>query len=869
MPDNKKFNSKYASDEFQGASEEDLENAGFSIVRPGPATQAIEEKLREITEQRRTKNQKNKKKTNPRKPSFSQLVTYTRERLKRKPLINTAPDTTFTPWQFPGLYKNSPLPREQRIERNVVVPNLQIGEPGSNRTSERYTENVQNRFRIQAAGAHADQVLREEYPCPTCGGKPNGGKPLMPWWKKNQQEFCEGCMNHGYVLTRECRSCNGSGHIPKHDCKYCKGGNRGCFHCDGSGKTTKCDSGMEACDGSGKIATGETPFEFFSDLHKKYGAHNRAVFDHVENCTPWACAHGCELNKTGAIDALRIAAENAGKSLRNRDAWKITHPVPGATSDTLALTAPYAINDQLKPLSPIFSWIGGREGSPIGFGDAVVFTNHDTTNPTADFSQGKDPHYVQPGFKTFHPSGDGAGPVALPRPARSNYRSDEEHAEALENWKYDNAQHVKRQNEEYWRESPLRQSLLREDESLSRGFRSKGQRGFVVHASKDGTKVWAVVLGNSLKDIRDERNDRLKNNRREATCDTCNGKGEVFGKNDKGKSITRECRTCGGDGVIEKGLDRGMRMDNNETFDTTTYDNESPNDRAKKNKTIGRLQSRWEGVVNYIGERSPIEMSPSSVKVSLVKATPDQFTRLTDANAAQFMTIGHFAARRSGKNEDPSGTEEVFNDTVTPLLGGGNRPNQTLIYNVLNRKGHGLDTESMQNWMVNTDNNVARKMAFRATKVMDKLRGLRPGDEGAITPVMLGGHQEEYQPPQAQESKAVKSRGISISGPSRGTKSLPGRGTEIAGPPVAEEPDNYNASRALTSMEDAYFGNCRPDCDKKASDPSHVHVQQEFSPDQTAEAIIRLEANGYNVGKALNDMDSEKLELPPQGDPNE
>jgi hypothetical protein len=863
MPNDKKFNSKYASDEYSNMSEEDLENAGFSVVKPGPATQAIEEKLRQITEQRRTKNRNNKNKGIKRKPNFSQLVTRTRERLNRPPLINSDPDTTFTPWSSPSSYKNSPLPMEQRIERNIVVPDLEIVHPGTNRTNERYRENVQNRFKIQAAGAHVDQVLREEYPCHVCGGKPNGGKPLMPWWKKNQQEFCEGCMNHGYVLTRECRSCNGSGNIQKHDCIQCKG-DPDCSYCGGHGKTTKCDFGMESCDGTGKIATGETPFEFFSDLHKKYGAYNRAVFDHVENCTPWACAYGCELNKTGAIDRLRMAAENAGKSLRNRDAWKVTHPVPGATLNTLDLTAPYAINDQLKPLSPIFSWIGGREGSPIGFGDAVIFTNHDTTNPTADFSQGKDPHYVQPGFKTFHPPSDGSGPISLPRPARSNYRSDEEHAEAFKNWEHDNAQHVRKQTEEYWRESPLRQSLLREDESLSRGFRSKGQRGFVVHASKDGTKVWAVVLGNSLKDIRDERNERLKNNRREATCDTCDGKGEIFGKNDKGKPIFRNCPTCDGDGVIEKGLDRSMLMNNNETFDTTTYDDESSNDREKKNKTIGRIQTRWEGVVNYIGERSPIEISPSSVKVSLVKATPDQFTRLTDANAAQFMTIGHFAARRSGKNENRSGTESFFNDTVTPLLGGGNRPNQTLIYNVLNRKGHGLDTESMQNWMVNTDNNAARKWAFKATKVIDKLRGLRPGDEGAITPVMLGGHLEEYQPPQAQESKAVGSRGISINGPSRGTRSLLGRGTEIAGPPVDEEPDTHNATRALTSMENAYFGNCRPGCAIK-----HEHIDKEFDTDQAAEALIRLEAYGYNVGKALNDMDNERFELPPQGDSNE
>ena len=858
------FNSKYAN-ELPRMSEEEAERAGFSTIEPTPAEQATEEKLRQINEQRRTKNRKLKNKKNQRKPSRSQLITITREKLRRKPLVDTEPDTTITPWSKPFLYKNPPLPREQRIERNIVDPERidrvfnpartdvpwdeRMQQPAS---EESFGDNVRNRWEIGAFAATTDQILRENYPCPVCKGAFNGGKPLMPWWKKNEQEFCPGCMNHGYVLTRECDSCDATGNKSGQSCKE--------------------------CDGTGQIPTGDTPFEFFADLHKKLGAHNRAVFDHVDNCTPWACARGCELNKNGAIDQLRIAAQRQGKSLRNRDAWKITHPVPGASSDTLSLTAPYALNDQLRPLSPVFSYAGGREGSPISFGDAVVFTNHDTLNPTADFSTGRDPHYVQPGYQTYHENNTGSGYVATDRPVRINYKSDEEHQKAMEEWSFLNEKASQEHDRATgWREGPHRQSLDRRDDSLVRGFRSKTQTGFIVHTSKDGTKVWAVVLGSPLKDIRDERQERLKNNRREVTCDTCDGKGEIHGKNEEGKSIIRTCRDCDGDGVVEKGLDRNMRMDIDEPYDTNSYDDESPNDRAKKNKTLARIRSRfdasgklvggWEKVVNFIGEHSPVEIKPSSLKVSLVKGTPDQFARLTDANSAYFMTVGHYATRRGDSRSTPSSAEQdAFANTITPLHGGGNMPDQTLVYHVLNRKNHGLDTDSIHQWMLTTENNVARKWAFRVTKKIDSMRGLRPGDEGSITPAMLGGQQEEYLPQLPQSSEPIKTRSVSINGP-RGEKSLPGRNTEIAGPPIPEEPEGYDIDRALGSMEDSFFGNCKPNCEIK-----HNHVREQFDVNQQAQAVQSLQRNGFNVGKALNELDDEQFSLPPdrsEGDINE
>jgi DnaJ-class molecular chaperone len=875
------------------ATDEDLEQQGFQVIEPTPATYETEQTLRNITEQNRTKGRNNKQKESPYLPSRTRVRTFVPK--MRPPLIDLEPDAAFSPWRtrFPSGHmvtqrpQVSPIKKEDRVEQLIVKPKKwldqymgiiqQVNDLTKNRTEKRKDSNVSNRAQIAAAGAHADQVLREEFPCDVCGGAFNGGNKLIRSinpWERRKQKFCPGCMNHGYVLTRECP-------------EQCGGKNPDCL----------------TCDGKGKIRFDGTPAELLSNLQRKLSVWNRAVYDHIQNCTPWTCAHNCQLNaphpKTGtrSIDALRKAAQDAGKNLRDKDAWKITHPVPGASPDTISLTAPYALNDQLKPLSHVFSFLGGREGSPLGFGDAVVFTNHDTLNPTADFTTGRDPHYVQPGFQTFHPGGswDNAGNVSSLPPARVNFSSDEAHQKALEMWNAVQNESTRGQDQSRFRESPFRQTIFREDESLSRGYRSKGQTGFIVHAPKHGRWVRAVVFGNSLDDIRDERggsNGRLKNNRREIKCDKCNGHGEIYGKND----VSRECGNCQGRGTLEKGLDRGMRMNTDEAFDTHSYPDESKGDRDKRLRVIGRLQRRWNGVVNFIGERSPIENVRSKLKVSVVQAPVDQFTRLTDANSAQFMTIGHFAARRSGysrersyrdiEDEIPTTEADAFKGTVIPLdastcnackgkkrinnaecsacegtgydLSSNREPNQTIIYNILHRKGHSLDTDSLHRMFVTTDNNYAKGLMSRFFQKADELMGRRAGQEGAITPVMLGGHRSEYSPElptsSSFSSPVVKSRGITIKG--AGDRSLT-HGVPTAQPPVAEEPAEHDIDQALGHMEDAFFGNCAPGCNQQ-----HTHVRERFDHKQQADAITHLLNNGLNVGKALNSMDAEEFPNP-------
>jgi len=144
--------------------------------------------------------------------------------------------------------------------------------------------------------------------------------------------------------------------------------------------------------------------------------------------------------------------------------------------------------------------------------------------------------------------------------------------------------------------------------------------------------------------------------------------------------------------------------------------------------------------LNNLGRYTP------QVKVSLVRAPIAQFTRLTEANAPALMTVGHHYANRTGpSNTDRSGIETaLFHDTVTPVGEGRvDRPESSMIYKVLSRKNHFLDEDSWHHLLLTTDNNRARSHMVRISKMIDAMRGIKAGDQGALMPAQKGADYEE------------------------------------------------------------------------------------------------------------------------------
>jgi len=66
-----------------------------------------------------------------------------------------------------------------------------------------------------------------------------------------------------------------------------------------------------------------------------------------------------------------------------------------------------------------------------------------------------------------------------------------------------------------------------------------------------------------------------------------------------------------------------------------------------------------------------------------------------------------------------------------------------MIYKVLSRKNHFLDEDSWHHLLLTTDNNRARSHMVRISKMIDAMRGIKAGDQGALMPAQKGADYEE------------------------------------------------------------------------------------------------------------------------------
>ena len=384
----KNFNSKYAADPSEITPENEvhgMEGAGIFIP---PREFLSDEDLGGKID----------------RPQFSQLQTTRRNKLDRKRIVYKRPDRNISEEERQENVTVDPFRFEDYLKEQVERP---LRNPVSKAKEAIRAQNVSDRHELRAAVIAIHDTLRNAYPCDDCGGQKNGGKPLMPINRRNEQEYCS-CDNKGYKLTKPCPDCLG----------------------DGDGNGNGC--GSDGCD-KGNVRVSE--YEHFFDLHKKARIQNMMFLHHEKYCTHKACSRNCPINRTqvqctgcsgkgedkngvacrrcnkkgtvGAVDDLRAdfyANEQAKRDAATSDnpytpqeiSKKETHARSGSSERTIRLVGPRAVSGRYEDIAPQFQG-GSVYDKDLSFGDPVWVGGYDTANPDSGIRKGES----QEQFKTY------------------------------------------------------------------------------------------------------------------------------------------------------------------------------------------------------------------------------------------------------------------------------------------------------------------------------------------------------------------------------------------------------------------------------------------------------------------------------------
>ena len=701
--ENKKFNSKYASDPFQ-YSEEDLASIPGMYVPPAKTpedspdagfTEPIDSGMQQrgrnwfsrLTPIQKIKFLKEKKRRYA--PDVETSVIADPDKpFTRKPQTFKSPGFAYNPFRGKGMGSMERLkgPVVRGVERIRFIDKddpeaKSLLNPSFRDKDTLEGQNASDRHEMGAALAAIEVQHRLAFPCPTCGGKHNGGNPIAPIGREEQQEYCPTCENKGYIEPQ---------------------------YTEGTGILSKM-------------------YDHQAGIKK----WNEAVDWHEKNCKSYGCAHNCPLNVNGAIDKERYKVASQGLKLER----KHSHARAGSNSNIINLTAKRGIVSDYQDIARTFELIGGKENQPLRRGTPIMFVNHNTADPDESIrsSDIEHPHLQHsPGavggppvptrprindvfdyetLKRIYPNEDSDyETIKVKYPKYPKGENEPSYIKDMEKYKQnivtvpdtsdydggkDNEEYKKRRAEfeeglrisseksykESFRDSGMRNSRSLEQqynvlpgEGRNQGvllpsYQGKQMYGAITHVSSDGQRVRAVIKGENLNQIRSEYRERTKGQ---------------FGERKQVKFRPSAMFNNAKDPDESTGQ-----------FKLRTNFQNTVKDTFLKHFDKGRF-----------GHRSPVRDSNWVV----VEGPAHNFLRISNATAPLTSYVGDIQTNVKGK----------------PVI---------MSY----YKSHGLSEEQFKKGMIETPSNLARQEMYNLARDLDRTRGMNPNDEESLTPKFDGG----------------------------------------------------------------------------------------------------------------------------------
>ena len=686
--ENKKFNSKYASDPFEYSEEElasipgvyvppaktpeDSPDAGFTEPIDSGMQQRGRNWFSRLTPVQKIKFLKEKKRRYA--PDVETSVIADPDKpFTRKPQTFKSPGFAYNPFRGKGMGSMERLkgPVVRGTERIRFIDKddpkaKSLLNPSFRDKDTLESQNASDRHEMGAALAAIEVQHRLAFPCPTCGGKHNGGNPIAPIGREEQQEYCPTCENKGY---KEPQYTEGTGILSK-------------------------------------------MYEHQTGIKK----WNEAVDWHEKNCKSYGCAHNCPLNVNGAIDKERYKVASQGLKLER----KHSHARAGSNSNIINLTAQRGIVSDYQDIARTFELIGGKENQPLRRGTPIMFVNHNTADPDESIrsSDIEHPHETyNPPSRLWSDTAPGTptppnlNDVVDTKTNKAKYpkgENDPSYIRDMEIYKqnkfpdsseYDGG----KDNEEYKTkraefEERKRISLeehykkftkdrgMRNNRSMEQqynvlpgegrnqgmllpSYQGKQMYGAITHVSSDGQRVRAVIKGENLNQIRSEYRERTKGQ---------------FGERKQVKFRPSAMFNNAKDPDESTGQFKLRTNFQNAVRDTFT-----------KHFDKGRF-----------GRRSPVRDSNWVV----VEGPAHNFLRISNATAPLTSYVGDIQTNVKGK----------------PVI---------MSY----YKSHGLSEEQFKKGMIETPSNLARQEMFNLARDLDRTRGMNPNDEESLTPKFDGG----------------------------------------------------------------------------------------------------------------------------------
>jgi hypothetical protein len=681
--ENKKFNSKYASDPFQ-YSEEDLASMPGMYVPPAktpesgpdagftePVGTGMKQRGRNwfsrLTPVQKIKFLKEKKRRYA--PDVDTYVVADPDKpFTRKPQTFKSPGFAYNPFRGKGMGSMERLkgPVVRGTERIRFIdkddPKAKaLLEPSSGGKDTLEVQNASDRHEMGAALAAIEVQHRLAFPCPTCGGKHNGGNPIAPIGKEEQQEYCPTCENKGYTEP--------------------------------------------------KYTEGKTILGTMYDHQASNKKWNEAVDWHEQNCKSYGCASNCPLNINGAIDKERAKVVSQGLPLER----KHSHARAGSNSNIINLTAKRGIVSDYKDIARSFELIGGKENQPLRRGTPIMFVNHNTADPdeTLRSSDIEKPHKM-----LLMPGSDAVTYSVLPPDVNATFgdsskkrykgENDLNYIRDVENYKknklpeaseYEGGrenpefkqraaefeERAKKAFEESYRDR-FKDTGMRNNRSMEQqysvlpgegrnqgmllpSYQGKQMYGAITHVSADGKRVRAVIKGENLNQIRSEYRERTKGQ---------------FGER------------------------KQVKFRPGAMFNNAKDPDESPeqfNLRTTFQNTIKDTFTKHFDKGRY-GRRSPVRDSNWVV----VEGPAHNFLRVSNATAPLTSYVGDIQTNVKGK----------------PVI---------MSY----YKSHGLSEDQFKKGMIETPSNLARQEMYSLARDLDRTRGMNPNDQESLTPKFDGG----------------------------------------------------------------------------------------------------------------------------------
>jgi hypothetical protein len=686
--ENKKFNSKYASDPFQ-YSEEDLASIPGVYVPPAKTpedspdagfTEPIDSGMQQrgrnwfsrLTPVQKINFLKEKKRRYA--PDVETSVIADPDKpFTRKPQTFKSPGFAYNPFRGKGMGSMERLkgPVVRGTERIRFIDKddpkaKSLLNPSFRDKDTLEGQNASDRHEMGAALAAIEVQHRLAFPCPTCGGKHNSGNPIAPIGREEQQEYCPTCENKGY---KEPQYTEGTGILSK-----------------------------------------------MYDHHTGIKKWNEAVDWHEKNCKSYGCAHNCPLNVNGAIDKERYKVASQGLKLER----KHSHARAGSNSNIINLTAKRGIVSDYQDIARTFELIGGKENQPLRRGTPIMFVNHNTVDPDESIRSAdiEHPHetYNPPSSLWSDttpgtPTPPNPNEVVDPKTNKAKYpkgendplyirdmeiykqnkfpdSSEYDGGKDNEEYKTKRAEFEERKRialEEHYKKftkdrgmrnnrSMEQQYNVLPGEGRNQGmllpsYQGKQMYGAITHVSSDGKRVRAVIKGENLNQIRSEYRERTKGQ---------------FGERKQVKFRPSA--------MFNNAKDPA---ESTEQFKLRTTFQNTVKDTFTKHFDKGRF-----------GRRSPVRDSNWVV----VEGPAHNFLRISNATAPLTSYVGDIQTNVKGK----------------PVI---------MSY----YKSHGLSEEQFKKGMIETPSNLARQEMFNLARDLDRARGLNPNDEESLTPKFDGG----------------------------------------------------------------------------------------------------------------------------------